>query len=132
MFHVGKKIQLKQWKEFITFLTESLKIGKNWSSNLNMIIEDLIPLSLTSLPLSVLTLRLHTNNSLLLYYDSKMTVTVSPHIIKGKKGSLPQWAPQEREKVPVSSKAIHSSLPHWICLYNVSIHELITVGIEIG
>lgn len=61
-----------------------------------------------------------------------MTVTVSRHTITGKKVSLSQWLPKEREIASVSSKAVHVSLPHWIYLCDVSTHVLTTVDTEMG
>lgn len=86
------------------FLNWKSKVGKNWSSNLKVIIKDLtLPVSLTYL-----------------------------HTIRAKKGlSFPALS-KEREKAPISWKAVNISLPHWLCLCNVSIHELIMVDREMG
>lgn len=49
-FKWKRKIQLKRWKEFISFLIKSLKIGKNWSSNLNIIKDLILSLGPLSMP----------------------------------------------------------------------------------
>lgn len=127
MFWMRKKIQSKQESRFITFLTESLNIGKNWYSNLTIITKDLICLCLSDF------------SSMLWPYPNPYCCLLTP---PGFRAVVVKWlsqfyqAPSKERKVvfpsnlqrkekKLSSNTINVSLPHCDCLCNVSTYPSI-------